>query len=308
VNTVASGVMELWIPISIAAAFSQNLRFMLQKHLATSRLSAAGATYARFVFAAPLAVLLVVLLVQFGGYDLPATGSRFWIFAAMGGLSQIIATMLVVALFSQRNFTVGITFKKTEVVQTAFFSFLVLGEGVSAAGFLAIFVGLAGVILISDPPDLASRGLARVFNRASGLGLASGAFFGISGMAYRGASLSLDSGDFLIRAAFTLACVTLFQTLVMSLYLRLRQAGQICAVLASWRVSSLVGFTGMLGSLGWFAAFTLQNAAYVKALGQVELVFTFLASYLFFKERSTGRELAGIGLVVASILLLVLLI
>jgi len=25
--------MELWIPITIAAAFSQNLRFMLQKHL-----------------------------------------------------------------------------------------------------------------------------------------------------------------------------------------------------------------------------------------------------------------------------------
>ncbi|NOX74394.1 MAG: EamA family transporter, partial [Alphaproteobacteria bacterium] len=56
----------------------------------------------------------------------------------------------------------------------------------------------------------------------------------------------------------------------------------------------------------WFMAFTLQNAAYVKALGQVELVFTFLASWLVFKETSTGREIAGILLVVSSILLLIL--
>jgi len=77
-------------------------------------------------------------------------------------------------------------------------------------------------------------------------------------------------------------------------------------VVASWRVSSLVGVTSMLGSFGWFVAFALQNAAYVKAVGQVELVFTFLASYFVFKERSTRKELLGIGLIVASILLLVL--
>ncbi|MEK6205635.1 MAG: EamA family transporter, partial [Amylibacter sp.] len=107
---------------------------------------------------------------------------------------------------------------------------------------------------------------------------------------------------------FTLACVTVFQTIAMSLWLRLREPGEITRVLKSWRVTTLVGLTGVLGSLGWFMAFTLQNAAYVKALGQIELVFTFLASYLIFKERSTGREIIGISLVVISILLLILVI
>jgi hypothetical protein len=36
----------------------------------------------------------------------------------------------------------------------------------------------------------------------------------------------------------------------------------------------------MLASAGWFSAMTLQNAAYVKAVGQIELVFAFLASRL----------------------------
>lgn len=302
--------MELWIPISIFAAFAQNLRFMLQKHLKATRLSTGGATFSRFVFAAPLAVLLVAGLSISGLREVPGLNLRFAGFAMIGGLGQIMATMFVVALFAERNFTVGITLKKTEVMQTAILSLIVLGEVISPMGIFAIVIGLVGVVLLSDPPK--SQQIigwkARLFNKASGYGLASGALFGVSATGYRGASLSLESGDFIIRAAVTLAFVTIFQSLVMMVWLRFREPGQIAAVLRSWKVTALVGLTGVLGSLGWFMAFTLQNAAYVKALGQIELVFTFLASWLVFKEKSTGREVAGILLVVSSILLLILLL
>ena len=62
----------------------------------------------------------------------------------------------------------------------------------------------------------------------------------------------------------------------------------------------------MLGSLSWFTAVTLQTAANVYALGQVELVFSLLASVLFFRETVSRRELAGISLLTVSILLLVI--
>ncbi len=299
--------MELWIPITIAAAFSQNLRFMLQKHLKETGLSTAGATFSRFLYAAPLAMILLAALVFVTGANTPATSARFWIFAGMGGAAQILATMLVVALFAQRNFAVGITFKKTETIQTALFGLILLGEGISGNGLFAIIVGLAGVVLLADPPK--SKGGAfytRVFNRAAAFGLGAGALFGFSGIAYRGASLALGDAGFFVRAVFTLMCVTTFQTIAMAIYLGLREPGEIRRVARHWRITFLVGLTGMLGSLGWFTAFTLQNAAYVKALGQVELVFTFLASYFIFKERSTKRELIGIGLVIVSILILVL--
>ena len=54
------------------------------------------------------------------------------------------------------------------------------------------------------------------------------------------------------------------------------------------------------------AAMTLQNAAYVRALGQIELLFAFAVSYLVFRERSSSWELFGIVLVTIGILALVL--
>ena len=41
----------------------------------------------------------------------------------------------------------------------------------------------------------------------------------------------------------------------------------------------------MLASLGWFTAFTLVTVAQVKAVGQVELVFSWLTARFAFGER-----------------------
>ncbi len=302
--------MDAWIPITVAAAFFQNLRFMLQKHLKDSRLSTAGATFTRFFYGAPLAAALVAVLLFGFGNRLPAANAEFAIFAGVGGLAQIVATMCVVALFGERNFAVGIGFKKTETIQTAVLSLVVLGEGLSSAGLLAVIVGLAGVLLMSDSRSPDASRLSprdRIFNRATGFGLAAGFLFGVSAIGYRGATLALGDAGVLVRASVTLAAVTIFQAAAMAAYLRIREAGQITAVLLSWRLSGLVGVNSMLGSLCWFAAFAMQHAAYVKALGQIELVFTFAGSYFVFRERITRREVAGILLVVGSILILVLL-
>lgn len=45
-------MIDLWIPITIAAALFQNIRSSLQKHL-TGTLSTLGATYVRFFYAVP---------------------------------------------------------------------------------------------------------------------------------------------------------------------------------------------------------------------------------------------------------------
>lgn len=289
--------MSLWIYISIFAAFMQNIRFMLQKYLRGGSLSTGGATFSRFMFSSPLVAIGIVIYLSVTGQAWPELSGLFWLYGIAGGIGQIVATACVVALFAERNFAVGIVFKKTEVVQTALIGLVVLGEGISGWGIVAIVIGFVGVVLLSDPPN----GGARFFNKAAGFGLASGALFGVSAVGYRGAAMQIDSADVFLRAGVTLACVTAFQTVVMVLWLSWREKGEIMRVAASWRVSSLVGVTSMLGSFGWFTAFALQNAAYVKAVGQVELVFTFLASYFIFKERSTKREMVGIALIVVSI-------
>ena len=146
--------MELWIVATIAAAFFQTVRFMLQKLLSASALSSAGATFARFLYSAPLVVVFLALYCVATDSLLPATTLRYWLFALSGGLSQILATLCVVMLFQSRNFAVGITFKKTEVIQTALVGWLLLGESISSLGVGVIVIGLIGVLMLSETPGL----------------------------------------------------------------------------------------------------------------------------------------------------------
>ena len=88
--------------------------------------------------------------------------------------------------------------------------------------------------------------------------------------------------------------------------LLLREPGQMTAIFRHWRPALAVGVSAFLASVAWFTALTLQNAAYVRAVGQIELVFTFIASVLFFKEKTSPLELFGIALILAAILLLIL--
>lgn len=298
--------MEIWVLLSIGAAFFQTLRFVLQKQLAAVTLSTGGATFARFFYSVPLILLLLAGYLAVQGVDFPALNAAFWGFALVGGLGQVLATLCVVALFKLRNFAVGITFKNTEVMLTALVGLVVLGEGISWTVLGAILIGLVGVVVLSDMPERGGNWRKRIFNRAAGLGLLSGFLFGISGVCYRGASLELASDDAALRAIVTLAAVSSAQLLGMGLWLSLRQPGQIAKVIAARRTAGLIGLTSMAGSLCWFTAFTLQNAAIVKAVGQVELIFSLLASMLFFNERLHKHEALGMALISLSILALIL--
>ncbi|MEC8582077.1 MAG: DMT family transporter [Pseudomonadota bacterium] len=300
--------MELWIVFAIAAALFQTIRFMLQKVLSTGTLSTAGATIARFAYAMPAALVLISGYLFYTGQSVPALGGVFWPYALAGAIGQIMATLCVVALFRQRNFAVGITFKKTEVIQTALAGWVVLSEPLSGYGWLAILIGLVGVLILSDTPNTNGSFRERFLTRAVALGLLSGAFFAMAAIGYRGATLQVASDDPIIRAGVSLVLVTLSQTVMMGLWMRFKQPGELTRVWQARRTAVWVGITSMAGSFGWFVAFTLQTAAYVQAVGQIELIFSIMASTLFFKEKITAKEIAGIAVLTLSILMLILIL
>lgn len=299
--------MELWIVISIAAALFQTVRFMLQKQLSQVRLSPAGATFARFVYSAPLLCAGLLVWWGMGGQAVTLAGAAFWAYGAIGGAAQITATVCTVALFKRRNFAVGVTFIKVEVLMTALVGIVVLGDRVSGAGLVAILVGVAGVLILSGA-SVAGAFWQRLLSPSAALGLAAGALFGVSAVSYRGATLLVVAEDPFLRALVTLAAVTTMQSLAMAVWLGWRERGEMRRVLGAWRSAGWIGLTSMAGSFCWFTAFTLQNAAYVKAVGQVELIFAVLGSVLFFREKITVREGIGMTLLSASILGLILLL
>ncbi|MEQ8194082.1 MAG: EamA family transporter [Rhodospirillales bacterium] len=300
-------MIELWIPITIAAAFFQNLRSALQKHL-SGRLSTLGATYIRFSYACPFAILYCLGLHVFGGYPIPPVNAVFLIYCVLGGLAQILFTFFLLWLFSFRNFAVGTTFSKTEIIQVAVLGLLILGDTLSIGAAVAIAVSMVGLLALSlGQQKLGWRNLlASMTEKPTLIGLASGTFLGASVVFFRGASLSLGGEGFLMQAAFALAVATVLQTVLMGVYVRVREPGQLTAVLVHWRPSMAVGVAGMVASAAWFSAFTIQNAAYVRALGQIELVFTFIVSAFFFKERYNPMEVFGIAAIIVGILILLL--
>jgi len=297
----------LWIPLTIAAAFLQNVRSALQKHL-KGELGTIGATFVRFGYGFPFAIIYLAALVVLFDFDMPRFNPAFIGWVVLGGIAQILATALLVTLFDARNFAVGTTYSKTETVQAAVFALVFLGESISITATVGILVSLVGVIAISAaraPAGLA--GIARSWMaRPALIGLASGSFFGVAAVSYHGASLSLGGDGFLVQAAFTLAVVLVFQTVVMAAFMALRDPGEITRVIKAWRVAGLVGLSGAVASIGWFTAMTIQNAALVRALGQIELVFTIASSVLIFREKILRLELTGIVLVVAGIIILLL--
>jgi len=64
----------------------------------------------------------------------------------------------------------------------------------------------------------------------------------------------------------------------------------------------------LFGSLAWFSAFALHNAAYVKALGQVEILFSFAVSIFVFGEKLGRGEVLGILLLSVSVVGLIFLL
>ena len=302
--------MPIWILITVAAAFSQNIRSSLQKYL-KGRMGTTGATFVRFGFGLPVAAMLYGALV-FAGHAVPSYTGRFLGWVVVAAMAQIIAQALLVHLFSYRNFAVGTAYSRTEPAQAALFGLLFLGETISIGGIIAVALTVFGVMLISLARSSFSVSglLTGLLTRTAGIGLASGLFFGVAAVGFRAASLSLEptlpAPDYIIQASFTLLWAIAIQSAVMVVWMVLKEPNEFVAVAKAWRPSALVGLVGALTSFGWFAAMTLQQAALVKALAQVEMLFAFGSTIFIFHEHIRKREIIGCLLIVFGIVVLLL--
>ncbi len=300
-------MIEIWIPITVMAGFFQNLRSAIQKKLKDD-LSTIGAAYSRFIFALPVALIYLLLLLKGGNLPTPEPNIRFLIFCLTGGISQILFTLSLLWTFSYRSFAVGTTFSKLEVIMVAIVAALVLGETISQWAMFSIGISSLGVLALSmGERNLTVHSLVQgLFSKATLLGLTTACLLGASSALFRGATQALGYEPFYANAAYTLTISLIMQTLIMGTCMLILDREKLIAVFRCWRWGSLAGVAGAFASLCWFTAFTLQKAAYVRALGQIELVFTFVATLFYFREKVTGKEIIGVTLITGGIILLLL--
>ena len=289
----------LWIVFTVIAAFFQTLRNAMQRELTTS-LGTVGATHVRFLFGFPFALLSLLGVLAWTGVPLPHPGLRFWPWVLDGAGAQIAATATMLMAMNERSFVVTIAYIKTEPIQVAIFGLIFLGDAVSWPMMSAILVATAGVIVMSIKPGGMVGGI-----RPTVIGLVSGGLFALSAIGYRGAILNLGLPNFVMAATFTLVVGLVMQAVTLSLYLMLRQPSAMVAILRSWKPSLFAGLMGALASQFWFLAFAIATAASVRTLALIEVLFAQMVTRFMFKQRTTAREVFGMALVVAGVLLLI---
>ena len=295
-------MFEIWIPITIFAAFSQNLRSIYQKKL-QKNISNISSTYTRFLFGLPFVFIYFLFLYNYSNtiFLVSNINLQFIFYCLIGGISQIIATFLLLKIFMTNNFSVATAYSKTEPIQAAFFGFIILSDPVSFIGFIGIVIGLIGIMITSIKKVNLT---INFFNLSVVYGLLSGSLFGLAAVLFRGASHSLFSIDYILTSSFTLLIAIGIQTLILTIYILFKDIKQFYLLYLNWKDGLIVGFFGAFASICWFYAMSVQNVAYVRALGQIELIFTILASIFYFKEKIIKTEILGILITLIGILII----
>ncbi len=298
--------LETWVYFTLLAAFMQAIRTAGQKHL-SGQLNAMATTGVRYLFALPFAWFYAWWLLDYKEIQVPSLTPVFLQYALLACIMQILGTVCLVAAFRYRNFAVATSLAKTEAIQVAVVGALLFSVSLSAIGWLSVVIGVVGVLLVSkvkfrvkdfigDSQSLIGLG----YGLAAGLGLA------ITTLLIRESSLALNT-NLMVSAAITLVFMVSVQSIISSLYIYIQDKSQFSLMLTHWKVSLFVGITSLLGSIGWFTGASYQNAAYVKALGQVEFFITLALTYRIFKETITLKEYIGMFLIVFSVTILLLL-
>ncbi len=297
--------METWIAITIGAAFVQNIRSSLQKHL-RGKMGTAGATFVRFGFGVPFALLFLSIALTGTGAQLPTLNGGFALWIVLAAIAQILAQVLLIILFTQRNFAVGSAYIRVEPILAAAFGIAILAEAPSMPVVIAVLISVFGVLMITlAHSHVGVLSLATAISKKEAqLGLGSAAIFGFAAVAYRAASLSLGGPNYLVQGGVTLCVAIVLQTLLVGGWIYFRDRQDFQNIFATWRTGLAVGFVGALASFGWFTAMTLEQAAAVKAVAQIEMLFAFATTWFVFKEHMNFREVLGCLLIVTGVVVL----
>jgi drug/metabolite transporter (DMT)-like permease len=289
----------VWVLITLCAATFQILRTSRQ-HRLRSLLSTNAAGFVRYAYGAPLAIVLSAVLFGLLGRDRPMVPTRFWPTVVGAGIAQIIATVALLASFKLRDFAVGTVYSKSEVLIVAALGAAGIGTALRAPGWIGAVLVTIGVAWLASKGSLVAL-LGRAGDPAALMGLVAGGGFAIAAIGIRAASRQLTGAPSFDRAVVTLTVLLVFQTVINVAWFAVTDPGEITRTVRAWRPAAWVGVFSLLGSIGWAWAFTLESAAKVRTLGQVELIIAFVVARVTLGERHGRADYAASALVLAGI-------
>ena len=274
----------------------QTFRNALQSKL-SANISTSGVTLARFLLAPPIALMYLLLLYAFSNQIMPEFTVKFIVIVLVAAVMQIAATSLMVVLFKQKNFAVGAGLAKSEALVAGVLGTLFFGSQLSLFGWLGILIGGAAVLVLSGGGSKSELSLKTLF-----IGLACGSCFALTSLFVREASHLLNV-PFPHSAAWVLLWVLCIQTSMLVGYIAIKNPHTFVALKNNAKITLATSTTSCLGSICWFSAMALHHVAYVKTLGQVEVLFTILIAIFWLKNKIPKHEIVGLLLIAAAAIL-----
>jgi drug/metabolite transporter (DMT)-like permease len=292
--------LMIWLPATLLGGLFQAWRTAVQQRV-RAELSVNAAGLVRYLYGFPVGCLLLALYLSVENVTLPSHGLSFWMFCAAAGLVQILGTNLLIMAFGFRNYVVGTAYAKTEAVQGAVLAMILLGEYLSPLTWTGIAIGVAGVIILSARG--AKLSLRQLFEPAALCGLGAGLLFALTSIFVKRATQTVETDDLVLAALTVLVAVLGLQAVMQGSYVAIRETNQLRKIFKSWRISAQVGLLAALGSACWFTAFAAAPVALVRAVGQVEVIFTLAFGRFYLKEKLARSEFIGLMFVALGVVL-----
>ncbi len=293
-----------WIGFTLLAAFSQAIRNLLQSKL-TAQFDATAVTLSRFTYAAPLAIAYLLLLQNSYSIGiqplLPSAISHLGLlYCGLAAVAQITGTACLVQMFKHKNYLVGAGLAKTEALLTGLLGMLLFSAALSVLGWLGVLLGTFAVLLLSGINKSGRASLKVIL-----LGLSCGTLFALTALFTKQAASHIDL-MFPVDAALVLAYVLSLQTLIMLGWASLVTPSSLKVLIQAPVRVVLISIAGFIASLGWFSAVALQEAAYVRTLGQVEILISIVLSVVLLRHAPSKSEILGLVLILISAVLVLL--
>ena len=285
-----------WVFFTLSAVVLQTFRNALQSKL-SANMSTSGVTLARFLFAPPIALTYLLLLYAFSNQDIPEFSLKFIFLVLLASLMQIFATSLMVILFKQKNFSVGAGLAKSEALVAGVLGTVFFGSQLTLFGWVGILVGAAAIFVLSGGGRKGQLSLKTVI-----IGLACGTCFALTSLFVREASHLLNV-PFPHSAAWVLVWVLCIQTTLLVSYIAVKNRSTFTALKNNAKMTLATSIISCFGTICWFSAVSLHHVAYVKTLGQVEVLLTMLVATFWLKNKVQKHEILGLLLIAAAAIL-----
>ena len=295
----------LWVLFTLFAAAAQTVRNTAQRSL-TAQLGTLSATLVRFVYGLPFAAVFVLLLYVLPQQtpELPNFSWAYLGWIAMGAFFQVAATAALLLAMKERNFAVAVTLSKTEILQVALFAAVFLQELPTALALVAMVLATLGVLLLSLPPRGQIFSLQAWCSKSALYGLLCGACFAIAVIGFRGGALALQASTPWLSGGWGVLIAQTLQTIFLGAWVAFKTPQGIAPIVRAWRVSLLAGSMGAAASLAWFTAYAMQDAAAVRTLGLIEVLFSYVVSRRVFSENMSRLLQCGLALVGGGLVLI----